>query len=214
MDPRPPIIDVVTKPRATQRRTQGERVAESSRRLIEATIELVAEQGYERTTAADISRRAGYSRAMAHKRYGSKEALLDEIMGDYEQSIGAEAIDGASGLEQIIARIDNLGDVATVNPQFTRAMFVLQFEALGMSPTLRERVTDWLQRLGDTVESAVRAGHDDGSVSRDVDPKCFADDLKSMLIGTAYLWALSPDTVDLTARLQHARNQVRERLLP
>jgi AcrR family transcriptional regulator len=205
----------MTKPRVgTQRRTQGERVAESSRRLIEAMIELVAEQGYERTTAADISRRAGYSRTMAHKRYGSKEALLDEIMGDYERRIDAEAIDDASGLERILARIDNLGELATDNPRFTRAMFVLQFEALGMGPTLRERVTDWLQRLGDTVESAVRVGQNDGSVSRDIDPRRFADDLKSMLIGTAYLWALSPDTVDMTARLQHARKEVRARLLP
>jgi AcrR family transcriptional regulator len=203
----------MTASRGRPRRSQPERVAESSRRLIEATIELIAEQGYERTTAADISRRAGYSRAMAHKRYGSKEALLGEIMRtDYERWIETEPIDDASGLDQILARIDNLGELAETNPQFTRAMFVLQFEALGMGPDFREQVTDWLHRLGDAVEAAVRVGQQDGSISKRVDPQTFVDDLKSMLIGTAYLWALSPDAVDLPARLRHARDQVRERL--
>lgn len=201
--------------RGTPRRSQHERVEESSRRLIEATIELIAEQGYERTTAADISRRAGYSRAMAHKRYGSKEALLGEIMRtDYEQWIGTEPIADASGMEQVLARIDNLGELADANPQFTRAMFVLQFEALGMGAAFRDQVTDWLKRLGDAVEAAVRGGQHDGSISADVDPQIFVDDLKSVLIGTAYLWALSPDTVDLPARLHHTRDQVRERLAP
>jgi AcrR family transcriptional regulator len=205
----------MTARRVTERRSQRERVAESSRRLIEATIELIAEQGYERTTAADISRRAGYSRAMAHKRYGSKEALLGEIMStDYEQWIGAEAIVDALGLEQVLARIDNLAELARTNPQFTRAMFVLQFEALGMGPAFRDKVTDWLHRLGDAVESAVLVGQKDGSVSGEVDPKTFADDLKSTLIGTAYLWALDPDGVDLDARLRRTRAQVRKHLLP
>lgn len=195
--------------RGHQRRTQRERVAESSRRLIEAMIELIAEKGYERTTAAEISRRAGYSRAMAHARYGSKEALLDEIMrNDYEQWIGTDTDVEASGLEQVLARIDNVESLASSNPQFTRAMFIMQFEALGSVTAFRERVTDWLHRLGDAVESAVRLGQQDGSVRRDIEPACFADDLKSMVIGIAYLWALEPESVDLVARLRHTRARI------
>lgn len=209
------MINAMTAPRRGKRRTQRERVAESSRRLVEAMIELIAEQGYERTTAADISRRAGYSRAMAHARYGSKEALLDQIMSnDYEQWIGFETVAEASGLEQILGRIDNVASLAASNPQFTRAMFILQFEALGTAAAFRDRVTDWLHRLGDAIESAVRLGQQDGSVRQGVEPAHVADDLKSIIIGIAYLWALEPESVDLAARLGHVHDQTLALLTP
>jgi AcrR family transcriptional regulator len=178
-------------------------------------IELIAEQGYERTTAVEISLRAGYSRAMAHDRYGSKEALLDEIMrNDYEQWIGDETIAEASGIEQVLGRIDNVASLAASNPKFTRAMFILQFEALGTAAVFRERITDWIHRLGDAVESAVRLGQQDGSVRLDVDPVSVAEDLKSVVIGIAYLWALEPESVDLAGRLSHIRSQTRDQLEP
>src|SRR4051812_16911109 len=69
------------------RRSQRERVEESSRRLAEAAIELIAEKGFANTTAQEIGIRAGYSRAMVHERYGSKEALLETILADYERRI-------------------------------------------------------------------------------------------------------------------------------
>ena len=60
-----------------KRQTQQERVAESSRRLLAAAIEVVAEKGYGPATAAEISERAGYSAPMVRTRYGSKQALLE-----------------------------------------------------------------------------------------------------------------------------------------
>ena len=67
-----------TNPR--RRLTQVERVEESARRLLVATAELVAEQGFERTTAAEIGLRAGYSRSMVRDRYGSREALFETLV--------------------------------------------------------------------------------------------------------------------------------------
>jgi AcrR family transcriptional regulator len=62
----------------TARRTRAEQNADSGRRLLKALVDLVAEQGYEATSAAEIGLRAGFSRAMVHARYGTKDALLDE----------------------------------------------------------------------------------------------------------------------------------------
>ena len=59
--------------------TQPQRVEQSSRRLLQAAAELIVEKGWEATTAAEIGRRAGYSRAMVHARYGSKDAILEAI---------------------------------------------------------------------------------------------------------------------------------------
>jgi hypothetical protein len=83
---------VDTRPR---RRTQRERTAESTRRLLDAAIELIAEKGFERTTAMEIGERAGYSRSMVRARYGSKEALLESVLrNDYEPLMLAPEVNG------------------------------------------------------------------------------------------------------------------------
>ncbi|WP_347338882.1 helix-turn-helix domain-containing protein [Mycolicibacterium sp. P9-64] len=53
---------------------------ESSRRLAEAAIELIAEKGFSNTTAQEIGIRAGYSRAMVRERFGSKEADANSVL--------------------------------------------------------------------------------------------------------------------------------------
>ena len=72
--------------------TQTQRVEISNRRLIEAAAELIAEKGWEATTAAEIGRRAGYSRAMVHARYGSKDAILDAFFLDDRYSVSARTL--------------------------------------------------------------------------------------------------------------------------
>ena len=81
------------------RRTQRERVGESSRRLAEAAIALIAEKGYAATTAQEIGLRAGYSRDMVRVRFGTKEALLDTILtAQYESRLDQPDDPSESGL--------------------------------------------------------------------------------------------------------------------
>jgi AcrR family transcriptional regulator len=54
----------------TVRRTQSERVDESTSRLLEAAAELIADQGYHNTTAGQIAQRAGFSRELVRVRFG------------------------------------------------------------------------------------------------------------------------------------------------
>ena len=71
------------------------------RRLLEALVDLVAQQGHEATTGAGIGVRAGFSGALIHARYGTKDALLDELMRtEYEQRIVPGLGESVSGLDR------------------------------------------------------------------------------------------------------------------
>ncbi|HEY7608767.1 MAG TPA: helix-turn-helix domain-containing protein [Alphaproteobacteria bacterium] len=63
-------------PPKTRRRTQEERSAETRRRLLNATIDLLIERGYARLTTADIARRAGVSNGARVHHFPTKEALV------------------------------------------------------------------------------------------------------------------------------------------
>jgi AcrR family transcriptional regulator len=62
------------------RRTQAERTEAAKAQVRAAALELFALRGYEATTLADISVRAGFSRALAQYHYGDKSALAVELL--------------------------------------------------------------------------------------------------------------------------------------
>lgn len=64
----------------TGSRTQEERTETAKSRIRVAALELFATQGYEATTLADASRRAGYSRALAQYHYRDKTSLAVELL--------------------------------------------------------------------------------------------------------------------------------------
>jgi AcrR family transcriptional regulator len=61
------------------RRTQAERRAETERRLLEATMELVASRGVRAVTLAAVGEAAGYSRGIVTHQFGSRRGLLDAL---------------------------------------------------------------------------------------------------------------------------------------
>ncbi len=62
------------------RRTQNERTAETKARILAATVESIGEVGFQRTTAAEISRRAGVTWGAVQHHFGSKDGILGAIL--------------------------------------------------------------------------------------------------------------------------------------
>lgn len=61
---------------APRRRTQAERRATTQTRLLEATVECLAELGYAGTTTTEVARRAGLSRGAQLHHFGTKAELV------------------------------------------------------------------------------------------------------------------------------------------
>ncbi len=118
--------------------TQPERVEMSAQRLLIAAAELIVEKGWEATTAAEIGRRAGYSRAMVHARYGSKDAILTAFQQTYVARLNPDPEPDADGLAQVLAHFERIQEIHAVDPALMRAMFVSAFEAVKTVSPLRE----------------------------------------------------------------------------
>lgn len=63
-----------------KRRTQQERTAETRAALIEAAIEVIHTQGYNRASTALIAERAGVSRGAILHHFGTRAALMAEVV--------------------------------------------------------------------------------------------------------------------------------------
>jgi AcrR family transcriptional regulator len=194
------------------RRTQQQRVGESSRRLAEAAIELIAEQGYAATTAQEIGLRAGYSRDMVRVRFGTKEALLDAILtSQYESRLDTPDDPTESGLNRILGRIARMRRFAEEDGQLLRAMLVLNFEAAQADDQLRTRIRRWLDHFLNGIIDAVRKGQSDTSIASELDADTQAREILSTAIGYAYWWIVEPD-FDLATELTRWAERLEQRL--
>ena len=173
--------------------TQAERVAESAQRLMQAAIELIAETGFQRTSASEIAERAGYSRTMVAARYGSKEALLEHLMHHEYQARMLPDLGDTKGIERLQQWITLIRQQARADPALLRAFYTLVFEAAGPVPSLRPWIVDWLERCTTEAAEAVRAGQADKTVRADIDPAAEAEQFVSSGVGLGFQFAIDDD---------------------
>ena len=190
----------------SRRRTQQERVAESARRLVDAALELIAEKGFERTTAAEIGERAGYSRSMVRDRYGSKEALLQSLLAsEFEGRLLPAARrkrQSATGLRRVLGQLDDLLDAVENEPEIMKALIVLSFETPGPLGSARPWYATMIARYEDEMIQSLEAGQRDGSILGDIDLAHEAEHFVSYGIGLCFRWTLDRGGYDFPAQIR------------
>lgn len=67
---------------ARARRSHAERTAETRARVIAAVVESIADVGFHRTTAAEITRRAGVTWGAVQHHFGGKDGILLAVLED------------------------------------------------------------------------------------------------------------------------------------
>jgi len=189
-----------------KRRSQRERSTESGRRLLASAVELIAEQGFERTSIAEIGRRSGYSHSIVSARYGTKEALLESLWEtEFEARLLQPTQEGGNGLARLLSTVDLAIQQLEQDPALLRAFFMLIFEIAGPVTGMRLRLIDWLSRYELTIAQAMSAGLRDGSIQHVSDPDRAAREMVAFFIGRAFRWILEPQAVDYVSELRDWR---------
>ncbi|OBG86543.1 TetR family transcriptional regulator [Mycobacterium sp. E802] len=188
--------------------TQPQRVEISSQRLLQAAAQLIVEKGWEATTAAEIGRRAGYSRAMVHARYGSKDAILEAFQQTYVTRLNPDPEPGDTGLQQVLAHFDRIEEIHAQDPALMRAMFVSAFEAVKTTSPLRDAVRTQLRGAAGKIDAGLRTGIEDGSIRPDIDVEIAHQDITGSVFGIAYHWVVLPEDLDLPNELNRVRRRI------
>ena len=154
-------------PSAPLRRTQAERRAQSEARLLDAAAEIIAEEGYLACTLERVGERAGFSRGLASRKYGSKDGLIEAVIWRVAAHVHAEvdaAIAGfADPFDQLLALFDRFVELA-LSDTTVRAYFVL-FSAMISNRLETREVFDQVEhRFGERLEALVIAAQAQGRV--------------------------------------------------
>jgi AcrR family transcriptional regulator len=176
--------------------------------MLQAAAELIVEKGWEATTAAEIGRRAGYSRALVHARYGSKEAILEAFLHEYVKRLNPAPDPASTGIQQVLAHFDRIHEIYLEDHELLRAMFVATFEAAKTTSPLRRRVRAQLKSGAVKVEAGLRNGISDGSIRPDIDIGPAVKDITSAVFGIAFQWVVLPEAHELEDELNSVRARI------
>jgi len=93
-----------------KRRSHAERTAETRGRIKAAVIEAISDLGFHRTTAAEISRRAGVSWGAAQHHFGDKDGILTAVLVDsfnrFAERLASIPVENLSLAERVALFVD------------------------------------------------------------------------------------------------------------
>jgi AcrR family transcriptional regulator len=127
------------------------------RRIMDAMVELSAEQGYEATKIADVVRRAGVARKTLYDNFDGKEeiflaafdAALDEVLARMEEACEQA---GGTWVDRVAAALRAFLAYVAENPATARVCLV---EAISATPTASARFGTALQRFVEILRREV-----------------------------------------------------------
>jgi AcrR family transcriptional regulator len=184
--------------------------------LLDAAVELFAEQGYARTTAAEIGLRAGFSRNIVRDRYGSKEALLQSLFDTFGQRVlpAIRRDRTGTGLERVLGRLEDLLSAVEREPELIRALIVLTFETpaalRGFAQRFDKLIAEYQADLAGHYADGVR----DGSIRPELDPAREAEVFVSYAIGLCFRSVLRREEYDLAGEIIAWRSRLESHCAP
>ncbi|HEY7776757.1 MAG TPA: TetR family transcriptional regulator [Kineobactrum sp.] len=199
----------------TRRRTQAERTALSDTRMFDAAIKLISEHGTERTTLKEIGELAGYSRGLAHSRFGSKEGFLGQLFtrfdGRWKAHINSH-VGEKSGVEAVLAALRAVREFLIAEPSYMRAMYILWYESLGHDSKIRNKLADHHRIYREDAARWVQRGIEQGEIDPVINAEQFSVQFNGFIFGIIYQWLVNAEALDLPAIFDDYESTIRRLL--
>lgn len=192
------------------RRTQEQRRADSERRLLAATAELVVDRGFAGLSLAAIGERAGCSHALVNHLFGSKAALIerlkDEVDDLYRRHISL-AVQGREGVDAVVALTQGYLCLVTSDDPVARVHVILWAQAVAGSAELRDSRVEWDRHFRAGVAEVIAQAI--GGSGDDAFPETTSFVIVGLLRGIVMQHLLDPTGVPLTAAIEGVADAVR-----
>lgn len=171
---------------AATRRAQTS--SESRRLLISAATELFAEQGFRKTTVADVADRAGISRGSIPWHFGNKDGLLEAVIEQMSTAWPQQAEPPAGGASASLDRIKTF-----IQEPSARLLITLVAEAVEPGSPVHGFYADLHRSLRKWVANWTLDAPLPPNVSREE----YVAVLTGAIIGVHLEWRVAPDDIDL-----------------
>ena len=181
--------------------TQEQRTDAARKALIRATIEVLANEGYRRTTFTRIQEVAGLSRGLINYHFGTKLSLIESVVlhirSDFMQVVRDLDSSERSGYERVRHMVGLYCERLARDPATAKVMLILGTESLGENDVIRSVMQEAYLWLREELRHRIDQGIEDGSIRSDVDSGGYAAVVEAIIRGLVLQYLVDPDEVDL-----------------
>jgi AcrR family transcriptional regulator len=196
------------------RRTQAERRAETERRVLEATMEIIARDGVRAVTMAAVGEAAGYSRGIVNHQFGTREGLMTAV-AKLAQSQFAPVAPDLRGRERIVSDVGAYLAALRSGPRGASVFLRLWIAAIGgEEPGLRDLFVERDASFRAYFAGKVTEGIEDGTIRPSVDAAAAAFAIVGQLRGISLQLQLAPESADVDALALEVRGWLDRALAP
>jgi AcrR family transcriptional regulator len=183
--------------------------------IIDATVRVMAERGWNETSIDEITREAGVSRGLISYHFRDKNELLSgvlersrEIFSDAEATAIAASSDP---VEQM--RLATRAAILQARDEPVAFEVFLHFSASGRADAgIYSQVQSLYRSFRDVTAQAIRFGQERGHYRTDLTPESAAARHQGTIIGIALQWLLDPGAFDLEATAEGAISMLMDSL--
>ena len=185
--------------------TQEERTGAARRSLVDATIDVLANEGYRGVTFARVGEVAGISRGLIGYHFGTKRALIETVISSIRDNYWQQAVSRAaesrevSGLDALRKMVATYLDRLSRDPRPAKVMLVLGTESMNEHPSIRAAVRDAYADQRRELQAFIDVGQKDGSIRAGVDAVGFAGMFEAVIRGIVLQYLVDPKGFDLAA---------------
>jgi AcrR family transcriptional regulator len=185
----------------------------STQRLLDSALHLFVSKGYRSTNLEQIARDAKLSKGAVFFYFGSKEAVLLELMKRVQAIVVDEAIRtaGAAGpgaADRIVAFLHHQAKLGVTHRDEVLLLILMSLEFGGRDAAASRVIRKIYRRLYAFVEKLIRAGRASGELRSDLSPKELAAIIMANHDGTFLEWYRRSGSLKGTALVRALREVV------
>ncbi|WP_285546567.1 TetR/AcrR family transcriptional regulator [Streptomyces lavendulae] len=179
------------------------RGVERRRAMVDAAIELFAQQGVRGTGVAAVAARAGVTPSALIHHFGSKDALVRAVLQEADRRALERLAITADAEPSLAQAIDwfvrDAEHTAAAERELAALHTALTAENLDPGSALHVWFRDRGRALRDHLVSLFTRAEADGTARPGLDARTLAAEVAAFLEGAHLLWLLDPDRIDLVA---------------
>ena len=151
------------------------------RQIVEAAVEVIAENGYYASQVSKIARKANVADGTIYLYFKNKEDILvsvfKEKMGDFIKKTIKTIEPKKTASEKLFALIQMHFEQLSESPHLA---IVTQLELRQSKPELRYEINKVLKSYLDVIDAIIKQGIEEGEIRNDINPQL----IRQMIFGT------------------------------
>jgi AcrR family transcriptional regulator len=185
----------------------------STGRLLDSALHLFVSKGYRSTNLEQIAGAAKLSKGTVFFYFGSKEAVLLELLKRVQSIVVDEALAtakqaGPRASDQIVAFLHHQAELGVTHRDEVLLLILMSLEFGGHEGAVSREIRKIYRRLYAFVESIIRRGRRSGELRTDLSPRELAAIIMANHDGTFLEWYRRSDSLKGTALVRALREVI------